>query len=274
MGQGVKRGLAPHRTPWAYAVEPFEVVPGIYYVGNQSVSSHLFDTGEGLLLLDTTYGETAYLLLESIRKLGFDPHDIRWIVHTHAHIDHFGATRMLTEMTGCRTYMPAADLPFMKSADWTYCEPLGIRYEPPYDAYFETDVPVVPGDVIQFGNVIMTAHAAPGHTPGTMAYVFELPSGMRAAMHGGTGLNTLTSEYSRSHRLGAVWREEYRCTLDRLSELQVDVVLGNHPYQTATFEKSAAKTDSYNPFVDLSEWRRFLAGCRERFERLVREDPL
>ncbi|MBQ2957539.1 MAG: MBL fold metallo-hydrolase [Clostridia bacterium] len=267
------QALAPHRTPWAYETEPFEMVQGVYYVGNKSVSSHLFDTGEGLLLLDTTYGETAYLLLNSIRKLGFDPMDIRWIVHTHAHIDHFGATRMLTEMTGCTTYMPAADLPFMKSADWTYCETLGIRYEPPYDAYFETDVPVHPGDVFRFGNITMTAYAAPGHTPGTMAYVFELPSGLRAAMHGGTGLNTLTSAYSRVHNLGTAWRDDYRNTLDRLSGLEVDVVLGNHPYQTNTFEKKEARTEGRNPFVDSSEWGRFLSKCRAKFEKMLIDDP-
>jgi len=266
--------LAPHRTPWAYKTQPFEIVPGVYYVGNRSVSSHLFDTGEGLLLLDTTYGETAYLLLESIRALGFDPHDIRWIVHTHAHIDHFGATRMLAETFGCKTYMPAADLPFMQSADWTYCEPLGIRYEPPYDAYFETDVPVYPGDVIRFGNIIMTAYAAPGHTPGTMAYTFDLPCGLRAAMHGGTGLNTLTSAYSRAHQLGTAWREDYSRTLENLKTLSADVVLGNHPNQTHTFEKAAAKNDAYNPFIDGTQWRRFLADCRERFIKMIKDDPL
>jgi len=177
-------------------------------------------------------------------------------------------------MAGCKTFMPAADLPFMKSADWTYCEPLGIRYEPPCDAYFETDVPVYPGDVFRFGNITMTAYAAPGHTPGTMAYVFALPSGLRAAMHGGTGLNTLTSAYSRAHQLGTAWREDYRRTLEHLSVLTVDVVLGNHPNQTATFEKSIAKTDVYNPFVDSSEWQRFLAKCRERFEQMIKDDPL
>ena len=274
MTDAAKRALAPHRTPWAYETAPFEIVPGVYYVGNKSVSCHLFDTGEGLLLLDTAYTETTYLLLESIRALGFEPHDIRWIVHTHAHIDHFGATRMLVEAYGCKTYMPAADLPFMQSADWTYCEPLGIRYEPPYDAYFETDVPVHPGDVIRFGNVTMTAYAAPGHTPGTMVYTFDLPGGLRAIMHGGIGLNTLTSSYSREHRLGASWRDAYSRTLDELRVLTADVVLGNHPGQSRTFEKAAARTGEHNPFIDPAEWQRFLADCRARFEQMLRDDPL
>ena len=88
------------RAPWNYDVSPFKIADNVYYVGNKSVSVHLFDTGEGLLLLDTAYAETTYLLIESIRELGFDPHDIRWIIHSHAHIDHFGATRYLVEKSG------------------------------------------------------------------------------------------------------------------------------------------------------------------------------
>ena len=101
------------RSPWLYDTEPFHIADNLYYVGNTSVSSHLIDTGEGLLLLDTTYQQTGYMLLESIRKLGFDPADIRWILHSHGHIDHFGATRMLVEKYGCKTYMPEADIPFL-----------------------------------------------------------------------------------------------------------------------------------------------------------------
>ena len=99
------------RSPWLWDVAPFKILDGLYYVGNRDVSCHLFDTGQGLLLLDTSYTQAAYLLLESIRALGFEPRDIKWILHSHGHIDHFGCTRMLVEKYGCKTYFPAADLP-------------------------------------------------------------------------------------------------------------------------------------------------------------------
>ena len=98
------------RSPWLWEVAPFRIADNLYYVGNTSVSSHLIDTGEGLLLLDTTYQQTGYMLLESIRKLGFDPADIRWILHSHGHIDHFGATRMLVEKYGCKTYLTSCNI--------------------------------------------------------------------------------------------------------------------------------------------------------------------
>ena len=43
------------RSPWRFETAPFHIADNVYYVGNRNVSSHLFDTGEGLLLLDTGY---------------------------------------------------------------------------------------------------------------------------------------------------------------------------------------------------------------------------
>ena len=263
------------RAPWKYDIAPFEIADRLYYVGNTSVSAHLFDTGQGLLLLDTTYAETGYLLFESIRELGFEPKDIRWIVHSHAHIDHFGATRYLVEKYGCKTYMPAADLDFLTTkAPLNWCEELDMPYEPPYGTYFDVDVPIHPGDVLQFGNIKMTAHCAAGHTPGTMAYVFELPCGLKAAMHGGIGMNTLTSEYTKKHNLGTVWREAFIDSLNRLYGLEVDVVLGNHPGQNDTFGKLKRRTADSNPFIDPSEWDRMIDMLRNKFHERMLSDPL
>ncbi len=263
------------RAPWLYDVKPFHIVDNLYYVGNKKVSSHLFDTGEGLLLLDTGFPHNEYLLLESIRDMGFDPHDVRWILHSHAHYDHFGATRAMVEKYGCKTYLPAIDLPLMTTqSELNYCAQSGLYYEPPHDMYFETDVVVKPGDVLTFGNTKVEVFDASGHTPGTVCYRFTLPGGLKAAMHGGIGTNTLKSSYANRHGLGTAWREAFAASLERLKGLEVDVVLGNHPYQNHTFEKLAAMTQAHNPFIDPTEWDRFLEKTGRSLQKLLEEDPM
>lgn len=265
----------PARSPWMYDCKPFHIVDNVYYVGNKSVSSHLFDTGEGLLLLDTGYMQTGYLMLEAIRDLGYHPKDIKWIVHTHAHIDHFGSTRMLVEKYGCKTYMPAADVCMMdEKQELLWCAELGIPYEPPYDTWFKIDHAIEVGETITFGNTKMTAYSAAGHTPGTMAYVFELPGGLKAAMHGGIGLNTITAKYSQKFNLGTTWRDAYAVSLDGLEDLQVDVVLGNHPYQSQTFQKLEANADGTNHFIDPTEWKTFIRNTREKYLEAIANDPI
>lgn len=255
-----------NRAPWRYDIQPFQIVDNVYYVGNKSVSSHLFDTGEGLLLLDTTYPQTAYLLFESIRTMGFDPADIRWILHSHAHYDHFGATRMLVEKFGCKTYLPEADMPLMTTrTELNYCVEAGLAYDPPYDTYFDVDTTVKPGDVLTFGNTKVEVFNAAGHTPGTVAYRFTLPGGLKACMHGGIGINTLSREYAQKYNLGETWRENFVNSIAGLKGLEVDVVLGNHPKQTDTFGKLERRTPENNTFVDPGEWDRFLDKTLQNF---------
>ena len=263
------------RSPWLMATEPFCIVDNVYYVGNTENASHLIDTGEGLLLLDTPFACQGYLLLESIRALGFDPHDIRWIVHSHGHIDHFGATRMLVEAYGCRTYFPAADLPLLNEhKELNYCDELGLPIEPPYDTWFAPDVLMNPNDTFTFGNTTLTVYDAAGHTPGTMALAFALPCGLTAAMHGGIGRNTLASTYSRKYGLGDAWRVAYLRSMTALRDLKVDVVLGNHPYQADVFGKLERRTLANNPFIDLTEWGRMIDRCIEKYHVMTQRDPL
>lgn len=263
------------RSPWLWDVAPFRIADNLYYVGNKDVSCHLFDTGEGLLLLDTSYTQASYLLLESIRELGFDPHDIKWILHTHGHIDHFGCTRMLVEKYGCKTYFPEIDLPFLNErADLNWSVQFGQNYEPPYDTYFIPDVLLRPGDVLTFGNTQVEIYDAGGHTPGTLALRFMLPGGLKAAMHGGMGVITLSSAYSKKKGIGTSWRDAFIRNVRALRDLEVDIVLGNHPQQTKTFEKMERLDQEQNPFIDPDEWNRMLAACEKRYHKLQENDPI
>ena len=88
-----------HRV-WESRMEPFRVFGNLYFVGTEPASAHLIDTGAGLILLDSGYPETLYLVLDSIRRLGFRLEDLALILHSHGHIDHIGGTRALVELTG------------------------------------------------------------------------------------------------------------------------------------------------------------------------------
>ena len=263
------------RSPWLQDVAPFRIADNLYYVGNKDVSVHLFDTGEGILLLDTSYTQASYLLLESIRDLGFDPNNIKWIIHSHGHIDHFGCTRMLVEKYGCKTYMPKKDLPLLNErADLNWSEEFGQNYEPPFDTYFVPDVLVEPGNVLHFGNTKVEVFDAGGHTEGTVAYRFTLPGGLKAAMHGGVGVNTLSAAYSKKKGLGSTWRDAFIKNVRALRGLEVDIVLGNHPEQSKTFQKMERLNEVKNPFIDPEEWDRMLDSCEAKYRKLQEKDPI
>ena len=253
--------------PWAYRVKPFRIAGGLYYVGNADVSCHLIDTGDGLILLDTAFPQTVYLTLESIRRVGFDPDDIRLIVHCHGHYDHFGGTRAIVELTGAETALGEADVAVLTDRPELSWAP---EYEVAFSETFHVDRPIHDGDRIALGGTTIECVHIPGHTAGTFAYFFTVSDGgrdLRVGIHGGAGLNTLTEEYLTRYGLPVRLRQDYLDSLDRLRRERVDIVLGSHPFQNDTLGKRARMTDDHNPFIDPAEWRASL----DDLERNARE---
>ncbi|MCF3104971.1 MBL fold metallo-hydrolase [Streptomyces roseoverticillatus] len=78
------------------------------------------------------------------------------VVTTHQHGDHWGALREVVDATGATTYAGREDAE-------------GIPVP--------TDVPVSDGDVIRVGRVELTARHLVGHTPGSIALVYDDPHG-------------------------------------------------------------------------------------------------
>lgn len=253
--------------PWAYYVEPFRIAGGLYYVGNRDVSSHLIDTGKGLILLDTTFPQTLYLLLESIRRLGFDPADLHTILHCHGHYDHLGGTRALVELTGARTAMGEDDAFILTDRPELSCAPeYGVEFHEP----FALDLPLRDGRTIGLGDVEIECIHTPGHTPGCMSYRFAIHDGdvdHVVGIHGGTGLNTLTDEYLSGHGLSAVARQHYLASLAKLKTKTVDILLGSHPSENGTLAKGDGMSRLENPFIDRAAWPTYLAELEERAVR-------
>lgn len=244
--------------PWDYWVDPFRIAGNLYYVGNKDVSSHLIDTGEGLILLDTTFPQTTYLLLESIRRLGFDPKDIDLIVHCHGHYDHFGGTRAVVELTGAKTALGKEDVFILTTRpELSWAPEYGVEFH----ETFIVDRLLSDGDKITLGNTTIDCVHIPGHTPGSMSYFFEIADQgeiLTVGIHGGPGLNTLTEEYLLAYCLSIDGRQHYLASLKKLKSHSVDIFIGAHPGQNDTLGKCERMTGGNNPFVDRNAWPAFL----------------
>jgi glyoxylase-like metal-dependent hydrolase (beta-lactamase superfamily II) len=170
----------------AQRTEPFKVFDNVYYVGIQVVSAYLINTSAGLILIDATYAETPDLVLDSIRKLGFDPANIRYILVTHQHNDHFaGVGRIKQVATGARIGL--------SQADWEGVERLqapGQTGQNP-GIPFARDLVVKDGETITLGDTTLKVYVTPGHTPGSLAIELQGKAGSRSfkALIPCTGIN-------------------------------------------------------------------------------------
>ena len=260
------------KQPWLGYMPPFKVWGNLYFVGTNPASTHIIDTGKGLIMLDSGYQHSLYLVLHNMYTLGLNPMDIKYIVHTHGHIDHCGATKALVEMTGAKTFIGEPDRDYINGTlDLSWAKELDLYMET-----FEPDVLLQDGDEISLGNTTLKAVATPGHTPGAMSYLFNVACGDRtltAGLHGGAGVNTLQREFLDRYGLSDSCRTDYICSMDRLMPLKVDIYLGNHAYQSDTAAKYqqllAGNTDA---FVDPAGWASFAEGCKKRVLTLMEQE--
>jgi len=255
------------KRPWELRAPAFEITSGLYYVGNTDVSCHLVKASGGILLIDTAFAQTAYLLTESIRSVGVDPADIDIIAHTHGHVDHCGATRRMKELTGAAVALGEPDVKAVEQGTRLTCAEswYGMeRFET-----FNVDRALKHGDTIDLGGIVMTAHHTPGHTAGTMTYTFEVDvDGGRvlAGMFGGPGLWTMTDEYTGTDGYPGN-RDDFARSLEYLKTLDVQLWLGAHPGQNGTFDKfeRLKNGEKPNPFIDPTGWKQFITTIEAEY---------
>ena len=82
--------LAALLVKWNKPTEPFKIIDNVYYVGTDGLASYLITSPQGHILVDTVMPEATSQIKASIEKLGFKVSDIKYLVNTHAHIDHTG----------------------------------------------------------------------------------------------------------------------------------------------------------------------------------------
>lgn len=258
------------KEPWIGYVKPFKIWGNLYFVGTEPASTHIIDTGAGLIMLDSGYQQSLYIVIHNMHLLGFNPLDLKYIVHTHGHIDHFGATRALVELTGARTFLGRPDRDYANGKlDLSYAKELGMEFS----ETFEPDVLIDDGDVIELGNTKITAVATPGHTPGAMSYFFDVTDGgrtFRAGLHGGMGINTLSKEFLDKYSLPYELRNDFKRSMLRLNEEKVDIFLGNHMQHNDTLGKAdRVSKGEADAFINPDEWGKYNLWCIENLDNMV-----
>ncbi|MFF0114200.1 MBL fold metallo-hydrolase [Streptomyces prasinus] len=144
-------------------------------------------------IVDTGIGSSpAEGMAPALEALGRRIEDVRWILLTHGHIDHVGGAHALWELTGRRAQVVIheADAPMLRSRRAHVEEYLAGRGRYLGDPEGEAKVTAAANAVISGemeptllvrggetlslgGDVTVSVHSIPGHTPGSVAYVVD-----------------------------------------------------------------------------------------------------
>lgn len=247
---------------WNAPFEPFTVIGNIHYVGTAGVSAYLITTPEGHFLIDGGPPQSGPTIIAHVRALGFDIRDVKFLLNTHAHMDHAGGLARLQRDSGAvmvaseadRAALEAGRVGYGPSADWAF---------PPV----RVDRIITDGETLTLGGVTLTALVTAGHTRGCTSWSMDVRGAdgapHRAFFHCSAtvaGNSLVPPAYP-----GIV--ENYRETFARVRGIEADVFLPNHD----TFFDLAAKRDRQragdaNAFVDAGALERFNAELEANFE--------
>ena len=250
--------------PWEFACEPFSIADNVYYVGNTWVGSFLLDSGKGLILIDCTMAETLYQVTESIRKLGFDPKNIKKILLTHAHYDHAGGAEALRQMTGAKLYLGKEDAAFIGKPELILSDE---RTSPDFsvDKFYNDE------ETIELGRFKIHAIHTPGHTPGARSMFFYAQANgkkLLCGMHGGLGFATMTDEYMNAQGLDISLRNKFLAGLYALKGLPIDIAIGSHPKATLMLERLKQNAGKACPLEDKTAWHMMLDDRIDEFNSI------
>jgi len=200
-------------------------------------------TPDGIIMIDSGEQGRQQKVLEGFQKLGLDPSKVKYILLGHGHGDHYANAAYFQEHYGTRVGTTAADWDMMFPAD----KPLKQNDERPH-----RDLVLKEGQPITLGGETVNIIEIPGHTPGSVAFIFNVKDGTAphvAGMYGGTilGQARITTEGLNQY-LRSI--DHY---LEAAKKMNVDVEIQNHALfdeTPARFERlKTRKPGEPNPFL-------------------------
>ncbi|MGJ4891473.1 subclass B3 metallo-beta-lactamase [Bradyrhizobium sp. HKCCYLRH3099] len=247
---------------WNKPTEPFKVIDNIYYVGTNGLASYLITTPQGHILIDTVMPESTAQIENSVGKLGFKVADIKYIINTHAHIDHTGGLAQIKQETGAQMVAGAKDVPLLEGGFYPGREEQTHLNFPPV----KVDRAVKEGDTVTLGSVTLTAHETPGHSPGCTSWTTNVKDGdtTRSVLFFCSATVALNQLVGRPTYPGIV--DDYKKTFAWAKNVYPDILLAPHPEMYDMAGKRAKIADGApNPFVKPGEFNAYLDKLEVQF---------
>ncbi|WP_028350114.1 subclass B3 metallo-beta-lactamase [Bradyrhizobium murdochi] len=255
--------IAALKVKWNTPTEPFKMIGNVYYVGTDGLASYLITSPQGHILVDTVMPESTTQIKANIEKLGFKITDVKYLLNTHAHIDHTGGLAEMKQATGGQMVAGEADKPLLEGGYYPGArEDTSLAFPP-----VKVDRTVREGDTVTVGDVTLTARETPGHSPGCTSWSFSVKDGdaSRSVLifcSGTVALNRLAGNPTYS---GIV--TDYRKTFARAKDIKPDVLIAPHPEMYKMAEKRAKLAEGGpNPFVSPGEFDAYAATLEKVFE--------
>lgn len=255
---------------WREPQEPFRIHGNSYYVGTRGLSAILITSPEGHVLIDAALPNSAPVILQNVRGLGFDPADIELILNSHAHFDHAGGMAAIQHVSGAGVAASPASATILERGRSGPEDPQhGVLLDFPGVADVER---FMPGDTLRIGTIALASHATAGHTPGGTSWSWR-------SCEGDDCLNVVYADsqtpvsadgfHFTNNETYPTALEDFKRGQDVLENLPCDILITTHPGASSVWERYENGAEG---LIDPDACRRYAAAAREMVaERVARE---
>jgi len=251
---------------WSDPGPPVTIYGNVYHVGTCTITALLVASQDGHVLIDAPTEAAVPSILDNIRRLGFDPRDIRWILNSHEHGDHSGGLAAMKAATGARL---AANVAAVAALESGRPDP-----EDPQASWLGASSPVTvdrvmhDGETLELGALGLVMHATPAHAPGSTSWTWRSCEGNAciAVAYADSNSAPAPRSYRFADHPAAV--AQFRRSMDAIATLECDLLLTPHPGQSDMFGRYAGTA----PLIDAGACREYAATGRRGLDaRLAQE---
>ena len=256
--------LARKALKWEEPEEPVRIVGPLYFVGTKGLGAFLFTTSEGHILMNTGMPSSGPMIVESIRKLGFKPEDIKLMINGHAHIDHAGAFAYFKQQFGAQLAVMKDDVAAMESGDRDDFKYANDFVYPGSQRSIASCATATPSRWAMCCSPPITRPATPGERP-PGSRTSSLTASLTSWFFPTGPVSIRATGWRKIHHTPAS-PDDYRRTHHMLEMLKPDIWLAQHnEYYDLEGKRQRAKTEGVNAWIDPEGYRRFVAGKKRAF---------
>ncbi len=275
-GQGKKEEPPCPKCPeWNQPQKPFRIFGNSYYVGPHGLSSILITSEAGHVLIDGALPESAQQIAANIRSLGFRVEDIKLILNSHIHFDHAGGIAELQKLSGARVVASKWSAAVMREGGVGKDDPQYgvIRSIPPVSQVYE----LRDEDTFRVGDIAMTAHLTPGHTPGGTSWTWKSCDGnMCRDMVYADSITPVSADgfkFTKSREYPEALAD-FEKSFAFLETTSCDVLITTHPDASDLWDRLEARERGVtpDPMVDSGACRRLVEHGRAQLRERIAEE--
>ena len=248
---------------WTTPTEPFRIADNLYYVGTKGLAAYLIVSQGGAILIDGPMDRNAALIERNIRRVGVPLDRVKLIVSNHAHDDHVGAIARIKRDTGARFLASASDRWALEHGTSQSDTDYGVRRYPAV----KVDRVVGDGEVVRLGDVALTAHLTPGHTPGCTSWsMVARDAGKLRRVLFPCSITVAGNKLIGNRGYPGIVAD-FRRTFAKLATMRADIVLPGYPEAADVLERGARRRAGRgDAFIDPGLLPRMVAEQRAAFE--------